>query len=121
MSDAAVNLLPDSRARETRGRVFRGSQSWIPVFCANCSKGPFGYCPEENMTFMFYQCQACAERLGEIVGTYSMPDEVFFQKLKDAQEEEVGAYLTEGEFAAYVEANPTSALAKLIKDAPRSN
>jgi len=118
---ALPDLLPDSRARETKGRIFRGSQAWVPVFCANCSRGPYGYCPEENMTFLFYQCEACARTYGQLAGTMLMPDEVFFQKLKDQQFEQCGRHLTEGELAAYVEANPSSSLATLIKEAPRGN
>ncbi len=111
-----MDLLPDSRAKNTRGRVFTNGGTWIPVFCANCGiEG--GMCPEENMTFLFYQCVPCSERLGAITGTMSMPDEVFFERLKQEQIEAHGRYLSEIELAFVVQED-ASPLATLIKEAP---
>jgi hypothetical protein len=107
------DLLPDSRAKNTTGRIFRGSQAWVPIFCANCGREA-GLCPEENMTFLFYQCEPCARTYGAIAGTMSMPDEVFYEKLKQEQLASHGRYLTELELAAIVEAD-ASPLATLIK------
>lgn len=109
------DILPDSRARETKGRIFTQIGVWIPVFCANCGV-PGGSCPEENMTFLFYLCNKCAETHGAIAGTMMMPDEVFFQKLKEEQIASYGRYLTQPELAAVVEAD-ASPLAKLLKEA----
>jgi hypothetical protein len=109
-----ADILPDSRARETRGRIFTPMGPWIPVFCASCGV-PGGSCPEENMTFMFYLCPKCAETYGDIAGTMMMPDEVFFQKLKDEQAASYGRFLTIEELVAIVEEG-TSPLAKLIKE-----
>lgn len=108
-----ADVLPDCRARETRGRIFTARGVEVPIFCANCGV-PGGSCPEENMTFLFYLCQKCAETYGAIAGVMLMPDEVFFQKLKEEQEESYGRYLTAEELAAVV-AEGTSPLAKLIK------
>ena len=77
----SANILPDSRAKTTRGRIFVGSQAWVPVFCANCGKEG-GSCPEENMTFMFYLCPSCFESKGAITNTMVMPDEVFWRKVR---------------------------------------
>lgn len=106
-------ILPDSRAKNPTGRIFRGSQAWVPVFCANCGCAG-GMCPEENMTFLFYQCEPCARTYGAIAGTMSMPDEVFYEKMKQEQMASHGRYLTELELAAVVEAD-ASPLATLIK------
>ncbi len=110
----ASDLLPDSRAREIRGRVFTPMGAFVPVFCANCG-AEGGLCPEENMTFMFYLCNKCAETHGPVAGTMMMPDEVFWQKLKNEQLERHGRYLTEQELAAVVEAG-ASPLATLINE-----
>lgn len=110
------NVLPDSRAKETRDRVFINGAAWIPVFCANCGKEG-GRCPEENMTFMFYLCNGCFERYGHITHTYIMPDEVFYQKLRDEQLEKYGRFLTPAEIAAELE-NPKSGISLLAKEAP---
>lgn len=109
-----ADLLPDSRARETKGRIFTPSGAFIPVFCANCGFHG-GHCPEENMTFLFYICNKCAEKYGEIAGIMFMPDEIFFEKLKQEQLESHGRYLTLEELAAVVEADAASPLAKLIQ------
>ena len=109
------DLLPDSRLKHIvtpKGRVFTASGAFVPVFCANCGADG-GLCPEEGTTFLFYLCNNCAEKYGKIAGTLMMPDEVFWQKLKDEQMASHGRYLTEQELLAVVEAN-ASPLATLL-------
>jgi hypothetical protein len=108
-----MEILPDCRAKEAKGRVFVCGVSWIPVFCANCGADG-GLCPEENMTFMFYLCNKCAETHGQIAGTMLMPDEVFFEKLRQEQIETYGRYLTQDELARIADADDTP-LARLLK------
>lgn len=64
------------------------------------------------MTFLFYQCYPCSETYGEIAGTMKMPDEIFFEKLKNAQLEEEGRFLNSQELAKVVEegASPLATL-----------
>lgn len=112
MLEAKKDLLPDSRAKVTRGRIFTANGAWIPVFCANCGKEG-GSCPEENMTFMFYLCPSCFESKGAITNTMAMPDEVFWARVRDEQLEAHGRILNEHELAREV-SDGTSALAKLI-------
>lgn len=107
------DILPDSRARETRNRIFTPGGAWIPIFCASCGKDG-GSCPEENMTFIFYLCNDCFKKHGHLTGTMVMPDEVFWAKVKEEQMASFGRYLTELELAAVVEAD-ASPLATLIK------
>lgn len=109
------DVLPDSRLKHIvtpKGRVFTAAGAFVPVFCANCGADG-GLCPEEGMTFMFYLCNGCAEKYGKIAGTLMMPDEVFWQRLKDEQMASYGRYLTEQELLAVVEAN-ASPLATLL-------
>ncbi len=106
------NILPDSRAKNSR-LILDGAGAWVHVFCAHCGKEG-GRCPEENMTFIFYQCTPCHERYGAITGTMVMPDEVFYQKLADEQIESFGRFLTEAELAKVVEEDALP-LATLIK------
>jgi hypothetical protein len=87
---------------------------WVPVFCANCgSEG--GMCPEENMTFLFYQCYKCAETYGIIAGTMQVPDQVFYDKLKEEQLASYGHYLSEQELVSVVQED-ASPLATLLKE-----
>lgn len=106
------DILPDSRAKITRHRVFQGGVAWVPVYCANCGKDG-GLVPEENMTFVFYQCQPCADKTGPLLDHYKMPDEVFFEKVKQEQIAAYGRYLTPEEIGAVIENNDTP-LAKLL-------
>lgn len=108
-----MNILPDSRAKKSK-LILDGSGAWVPVFCANCGKEG-GRCPEENMTFMFYQCTPCHERLGHLTGTMVMPDEVFYQKVAEEQLETYGKFLSEQELITIVEED-ASPLATLLKE-----
>lgn len=114
MSDV-LNILPDSRAKETKGRVFTAGGVWVPFFCANCGR-ECGTCPEENMNFLFYLCKSCFQTHGEITGTMIMPDEVFFAKVAEEQLASYGRYLTHEEMLKVVEED-ASPLATLLKDA----
>ena len=109
------DLLPDSRLKTIhtpKGMIFGPGGTWVPVFCANCGADG-GLCPETS-TFLFYLCNKCAETYGDIPGTMMMPDEVFFQKLKDEQMASYGRYLSHEELLAVVEAD-ASPLATLLK------
>lgn len=106
-------LLPDSRAKETKNRIFTPMGTWVPVFCANCGADG-GSCPEENMTFLFYICKLCAEKYGDIAGTMMMPDEVFFEKLEQEQLEGFGRLLSMEELITVVQEDATP-LARLLK------
>ena len=107
-----MDFLPDCRAHEAKNRIFTPSGPWIPVFCANCGADG-GSCPEENMTFIFYLCNKCAETHGTVAGVMMMPDEVFWQKMRDEQMETYGRYLTENELVAIAQED-ASPLATLI-------
>jgi len=71
--------------------------------------------PEENMTFLFYLCNTCAETYGAIANTMMMPDEVFWERIKQEQLEKYGRFLTEQELVAVMQEG-TSALSRLIKE-----
>lgn len=110
----SITILPDSRPRERRGLVLRNGAWWTPVFCANCGADG-GLVPEEGMTFAFYLCNPCAETHGEIQGTVMIPDEVFWQKLREEQLEKYGRLLSPEELHAVAQSN-TSPLATLIRE-----
>jgi len=112
-----LELLPDSRPKETkRVTAFRGL-NWVPIFCANCGADG-GWVPEENCTFAFYLCDPCAVRHGKIDGTYMVPDEAFFEKVKEAQVEKFGRVLTPQETADAL-GQEEHILSKLAKERPR--
>lgn len=111
------DVLPDSRTKETRGRVVMRGTVFVPIYCANCG-APGGGVPEEHMTFAFYLCNACAEKWGPIAGTMVVPDEIFFERVKQWQLENYGRFLEAHEIVEELE-NPNSSLAKLAREAPK--
>jgi hypothetical protein len=118
-NSAKPDVLPDSRPRRTRSvkRVvnwFGLILNWIPIYCANCGKDG-GLVPERNCTFAFYLCQSCADKLGPIVGTYMVPDEVWWAKVKQVQFESYGRELTPKELALELD-KIDSPMSKLARD-----
>lgn len=107
-----TDILPDCRAKEAKGRVFKGSVAWVPVFCANCGADS-GSCPE-HMEFMFYLCNKCVGTHGEVAGTMMVPDEVFWQQVREAQIAEHGRELAGAELMSFLEREAETPLAKLI-------
>lgn len=106
-------ILPDSRAQGRRGAKQICGVWHIPIFCANCHREG-GMVPEENMTFAYWVCTPCYEKLGDVVNTYVMPDEVFWEKVKQEEHEKYGRDLTDQERLVVADSD-TSPLATLYK------
>src|SRR3989442_15330755 len=97
MPSTETELLPDSRLRDRSKHAMPGPGGyWVPVYCAVCGV-PYGYVPEENCTFACWLCNYCSEAYGAIFGTMMMPDEVFWEKVRQAQLERYGRLLTDRE------------------------
>jgi len=120
LTPAAVqaDLLPDSRAvnpRAVKRMVINGVvANWMPIFCANCGADG-GHVPEDNCTFAFYLCNSCTEKWGAIAGTYCVPDDVFWARLREAQQEKYGRQLGTFELSEVAKDNHNP-IAKLIRD-----
>lgn len=110
-------LLPDSRLKTPKNVQIHLGRNWVPIFCASCHKDSGTFVMEENCTFAFYLCDPCAARFGNIDGTYAVPDEVFFERVKQAQLEEFGRELTVPELIEAV-SQEDHILSKLAKDRP---
>jgi len=67
------------------------------------------------MTFVFYLCPPCFADCGELTNTMVMPDELFWEKIKQEQIEQYGRFLPEAELSEVIAAD-ASPLATLIKD-----
>jgi hypothetical protein len=109
--------LPDSRCAHTKNVIRVGALNWVPIFCANCGADG-GIVPEESITFVFYLCDPCAQRNGQIDGMYMEPDAIFFEKVRQAQIEKYGRELTAGELVVELE-DESSIMSKLAKDGPK--
>ena len=110
------DLLPDSRPRETKRAVFRNGSFWIPIFCANCGSDG-GLVPEENCTFAFYLCNSCSETWGSMAGTCAVPDDLFWLKVREAQQEKFGRLLTQPEVTEALK-DEHHILSKLAREGP---
>lgn len=110
-------ILPDSRLQRNKtNQVCRNGIWHERIFCAQCGADG-GLVPVENMTFAFYLCNPCHEAMGDIPETYAMPDEVFWQKVRDAQVEQFGRVLTPEELAKELD-DGDSLLSKLAREKP---
>ena len=86
---ADPNVLPNSRLREAKEstRIRAGFKeggsymNWVPIFCANCGKSG-GFVPEDHSQFAFWLCDNCVDKFGPIAATMQVPDEVFWEKVK---------------------------------------
>jgi hypothetical protein len=118
----SIETLPDSRLKDNKATVRLPwanvcPMNWVPIFCANCG-APGGWVPEESTTFAFYLCNPCAEKWSPLAGTLAVPDEVFWQKVHDAEMERYGRVLSSPEVIRALD-DPESVLAKLAKEAPK--
>jgi hypothetical protein len=106
----AFDILPDSRARETRGSIRSPLGNLIPVHCANCGK-PWGKVNETDLTFAFALCDKCAETYGDDAHFYKEPDAVFWARCEEATAE--AGISTPEEIAREIErgSNPIATLA----------
>ncbi len=110
---SSPDVLPDCRLISPTKLRLRGGQYWQPIFCANCG-APGGLVPEHNMTFAFYLCNPCADKHGAVAGMMPMPDQVFWEQVKQEQLDVHKRELTETELLSIV-ASDTTPLATLIK------
>jgi len=87
---------------------------WIYIYCASCGADG-GRVLENDYDFAFYLCNDCADKYGDIDGMYMEPDQVFWNKLYNAQMEEYGRLLTPEEIAIELQ-EKTSLMTKLKKE-----
>lgn len=114
----SVDIFPDSRLKNAKGvvRGFHpfGNINYVPTFCANCGI-EYGMVPEENCNFVCVLCQPCADKSGPIIGTYMVPDDIFWQEVRNTQIEKYGRELTPLEMAEVLK-DDKNILSKLAKD-----
>lgn len=106
-------LLPDSRPKVQRSVTRHKDINWTPIYCANCGKDG-GFVPEENCNFAFYLCDPCAEKWSPLVDTYMVPDEVFWNKVKEEQLTKYGRVLQPDELQKILKED--NSLSKLCSD-----
>lgn len=108
------HVLPNSVPREIKGFTMRNGIPWINIFCANCGCDG-GQIPEDTKDFAFYLCVACGEKWAPLAGTYLVPDEVFWEKVKQVQLDEYGRILQDYEIIEALK-DGNHVLSKLVKE-----
>ncbi len=115
-----TELLPNSLTKTPKidFNLSRNGQTWLYLFCANCGADG-GRVLETDVPnaeqFAFYLCNPCAETHGDIPGTMMVPDEIFFEKVRNAQLERYGRLLTGIEIAIELQ-DDSSIFSKLKKE-----
>jgi hypothetical protein len=107
-------FLPDSRTRDQKTVVGANGKSYVQIYCANCGC-KYGLVPEEHITFAFVMCQPCADKFGNDAHFHREPDEVFWERIRNAQLEEEGRLLSPLELAIELD-DPSTTLAKLASE-----
>ena len=108
------NILPDCRPKMPKSVTRLSGLNWVPIFCANWGTDG-GFVPEEHCNFAFYLCDPCALKWSPLVDTMMIPDEVFWNKAREAQLEKYGRELSAPELVEVLK-DDTHSLTKLCKD-----
>ena len=110
----AGERLPSSIPRVTRGEVLRKGLLWVQTYCCNCAcEGPMAV----KGSFAHWMCVPCHEKYGAAADGLFVADEVYFERVKQAQLEQFGRELTHVEILQQLD-DPDSQLSKLAKDNP---
>ena len=121
-------ILPSSRPKvETGEIILPGVMRQVPIYCANCGVKS-GIFVQENLwqEVRNFACWLCDERFpnncyakwSPLLGVGSTPDEIFWEKIKQAQFEHFGRELTGPEIVEALK-DDTHILSKLAKERPR--
>jgi hypothetical protein len=115
----STDVLPNCIAqRNERSIVSANGMKWLPIFCANCGKDG-GLVLETDWSrvknFAFYLCDPCTEKWSPMADVALVPDQVFWQKIHEAQLEAFGRDLTEAEIVEALR-DDDHILTKLCKD-----
>lgn len=117
-----TTMLPSSLTRSPKvdPTMSAFGREWLYLYCASCGKDGGRVLKTDvpnKEEFAFYLCDPCGAKYGNIQGTYAVPDEVFFEKVKQAALERKlqPQDLTEQTIVILLD-DPESWLSKLAKD-----
>jgi hypothetical protein len=109
------DILPNSRAKESKNILLIDGINYVPVYCANCGKQQ-GMVPENHISHVFALCdRGCAGKYGDLAHSYVDPDEIFRRQATEEQLTKFGRLLTAEEVTLELEKRE-SLLAALAKD-----
>lgn len=109
------NSLPGNRGLPTVRGAVQTQLGWsVTIYCASCGVAG-GQVPEENCDFAFWLCKECFAKYGHLTNLYVMPDEVFWEHLRQEQLATHGRELSIPELGT-VAAADASPLATLLTE-----
>lgn len=117
---ATPEVLPICTTRSGVGGKYINGVWCVPEYCMFCGKH-HGYCNESSTHpgggYVGYVCDDCASipRNSALVGLSLIPDEVHWQRVREAQLEEYGRVLTVPELAELL-LDVNSAMSRLARD-----
>ena len=116
------DLFPTSISRERRDVIFgyhpfaSGKIAYLPTFCANCGeRGP--RVPEVMIASggdFTYFCEPCGEKYSSETGRMKVADELYFEKVSEAQLEAYGRPLEVHEILDQL-TDPNSLMSKMAR------
>lgn len=107
------DLLPTSVPKMPKNTVYYLGQTWIHIACASCGCDG-GMIPEDTKDFAYFLCDVCSLKYSPDIAEYAVPDDVFFERVKQTQLEKYGRELTAEEILRELD-NPESPLSKLAR------
>lgn len=107
------NILPDSRTTANRGAMQSPQGFWVPIYCASCGCDG-GKVPEENCTYVCWLCDSCFAKHGAATLGTIIPDQIFWEEVRQAQLAKYGRNLNEAETIASL-ADPESLESRLAR------
>ncbi len=111
------DILPNCIGKTPKAMNFANG-CW-EVFCANCGTIVFyAQVTEVPAEYAFSLCNDCVEKYGEPAGFMKTPDEIFWDRCRDAMLEDYGKVLTTDEILVELD-HPSSVVSMLERDGQR--
>lgn len=120
LEDGTVDVLPDARARDSKNAIMHAGVSYVRMHCISCGRRA-PWIVREDARHVSYLCEgpnSCSAKFGGIANTCAVPDEIYAEKVRQAQVERVGRPLNAREMIVQLD-DPNSYLSLLAREAPK--
>lgn len=111
------DILPRCTARDPKVTTYRDGVAYYRLVCASCDADG-GEVSEGLVSmhgFAFYLCIPCEKKYGVPVGAMRMPDEVFWDRVRQEMLDKYGRLLSADELLVLA-ADGNSTIGKLLRD-----
>lgn len=114
----AVDTLPSSFARASRGEKVINGLLCRMAYCANCGTPDSWFPVAAEHLPHFCLCNACVDKWGVPAAAMEIMTQPLWEKIKQAQLEAEGRELTPAEWQRALD-DPSHYLSKLAREAPK--